>query len=163
MSGLFYKILAKRYGIPNVISSRGFVTNQWNAGEESKRCMLYLGMNWEAQSDNFKSVYKELYGDAFGGYLLLNSLNITTLAGVEIYGLYTIEELQRRPEIVQAKMIDPHIHFFMDSANVWFYGHKNGYLYVYDGETEELDKLGLIETEIEKLIVQWEEAIDSVN
>jgi hypothetical protein len=162
MNGLFHRILTQRYGMPEVSSSRGLVTNQWNVQDESKRCILYLGMNWEAQNDNFKSAYKELYGDAFGGYLLLNSIKIATLAGVEVYGLYTIEQLQERPEIFQAKTIDPDIHFFMDSANVWFYGHKNGYLYVYDGETEELDQLGLIEIEIEKLLIQWEEAINSV-
>ncbi len=162
MSGLFYKILTRRYGVPKVISSRGYVTNQWNAENESNRCVLYLGMTWGGQSDEFKRTYKGLYGTAFGGYLLLNSLKIATLAGVDIYGLYTIEELQSRREIVQANTIDPDIHFFMDSSNVWFYGHKKGYLYVYDGETDELAQLGLIEAEIEKLIMQWEGAINSV-
>ena len=31
-------------------------------------------------------------------------------------------------------------------------------LYVYDAETEELDLLGPLEREIERLLVQWQEA-----
>jgi hypothetical protein len=162
MSGLFHRILNNRYGIPNVISSEGFLTNQWNAQDERKSCILYLGMNWESQNEDFKGLYKNLYGDTFGGFMVGDSLKIATVGEVKIYGLYTIDKLQSQPEIVQAKTIDSAIHFFMDSANVWFYGHKNGYLYVYDAETEELDQLGLIEAEIEKLLIQWEEAINSV-
>jgi hypothetical protein len=162
MSGIFHKVLTKRYGTPKLISSRGFIANEWNSEDERKRCKLYVGMIWNGENEACKRDYRDLYGDVLGGFMLGDSLKIATLAEIEIYGLYRIEELQRRPEVLEAKTIDPDIRFFMDSANVWFYGCKNGYLYVYDGETEELDQLGFIETEIEKLLIQWEEAIDSV-
>jgi len=162
MSELFHRVLTNRYGVPKVSSERGFLVNEWNSEDETKRCRLYIGMIWNGEDENFKRHYEDLYGDALGGFILGQSLKIATLSGVEIYGLYNIEELQRRPEVLQANIIDPDIHFFMDSANVWFYGRKKEHLYVYDGETEELDQLGLIEPEIEKLLIRWEEAIDSV-
>ncbi len=46
----------------------------------------------------------------------------------------------------------------MDAANVWYYGLKDGDLYVCDSETGELDSLGPVEAEIERLLIPWEEA-----
>jgi hypothetical protein len=52
--------------------------------------------------------------------------------------------------------LDPTVAFFMDASNVWFYGHRDGTLFVYDSETDELDDLGPIEAALEKVIADWE-------
>jgi len=46
----------------------------------------------------------------------------------------------------------------MDASNVWYYGHKKGELYVFDTETDELDSLGPVESALEALMDQWEDA-----
>jgi hypothetical protein len=46
----------------------------------------------------------------------------------------------------------------MDAANVWFYGVKGDDLFVYDAETAELDHLGPISRELERLLRDWREA-----
>jgi hypothetical protein len=40
----------------------------------------------------------------------------------------------------------------MEASNVWFYGVKAGQLYVFDAETDELDRLGPVEPAIETLM-----------
>jgi len=80
------------------------------------------------------------------------------LTGESVFGLYTTRTLQHQPEVRSANLHDPEVCFFMDSANVWFYGVKDCQLYVYDAETEELDLLGPFEREFEELLRQWETA-----
>ena len=48
------------------------------------------------------------------------------------------------------------VDYFMDAANVWFYGHKDGRLFVYDAETDELDDLGELDTGLAQVIEGWQ-------
>jgi hypothetical protein len=63
-----------------------------------------------------------------------------------------------QPDVQHAIARDPAIDYFMDEANVLFYGIKAGELYVFDSETDELDSLGPIEPALETLMDELESA-----
>ncbi len=115
-------------------------------------------MKWEGRLGTRFAGLKGIYGNAFGGFLVGNSLKIAVLLPRKVWGLWRIDELQMLRPVRIALAIDPAIDFFMDAANVWYYGHKEGELYVFDAETDELDSLGPIEPALDSLIDQWEEA-----
>jgi hypothetical protein len=99
-----------------------------------------------------------IYGDARGGFVIGDSLKLSLLEGPNVFGLHRIEELQGQQEIQRASALDPQIAFFMDSANVWFYGIKAGELFVYDAETAELDSLGPVDSALRTLLLEFDEA-----
>ena len=53
---------------------------------------------------------------------------------------------------------DPAVDYFMDEANVRFYGMKKGQLCVFDAEFDELDSLGPVEPALHTLMDQLETA-----
>ena len=158
MIGILEKLLTKRYGDPRVIAGAPYAEYRWRDDVARSSSILYKSFEWNNDLERRLGVLRDVYGDVVGGFVLGDSLKISTLRRPKVYGLYPIEELQQQPEVVLALRTDPAICFFMDSANVWFYGLKNGELLVYDSETEELDRLGPIEIELERLISEWEQA-----
>jgi len=159
MTGLVEVVLAERYGAPTIVPGTEFLEYRWNEKSEPFHCVLYKTIadirSWDAEP----RVLEKIYGDALGGFLLLDSLKLAMLAGPPVYGLYGIDELRGQPEVLAAKRLDPDIEFFMDAANVWFYGIRDkGQLYVYDSETAELTELGPLGQAFRQLLQQWHEA-----
>ncbi len=157
MNGILESMLTRLYGKPKVIQSTPFIECRWNETDEPRRCVLYKPVVWDAELERRLGVLKPVYGDAVGGSILRGALRISMLRGPKVWGLYQIDELQT--QLRDIPLIDhrPSIQFFMDSANVWYYGVRDALLYVYDTEEPEvLDALGLIEPELERLILQWE-------
>jgi hypothetical protein len=130
----------------------------WKPDEWDYDAVLYVGMQWHGRLGTRFASLKEIYGDACGGYLKKNLLKVALLLPRKIYGVWRIDDLHKLPPIRRALELDPSIVFFMDSANVWYYGHKAGELYVFDTQTDELDSLGPIERVLETLMDQWEVA-----
>jgi hypothetical protein len=157
-AGLLEKILVRRYGRPKISVDGALVQQSWNVDEVDGSSILYMGMKWEGRLGARFTSLRKIYGNAYGGFLVGNSLKIAVLMPRKIWGLWRIDELEMLPPVRKVSTIDPAIDFFMDSANVWYYGHKAGELYVFDTETDELDCLGAIEPAIETLMDQWEEA-----
>jgi hypothetical protein len=147
-----------RYGPPQVVSSGQSLEHRWNADDECRSSVLYVGRETQNSEQAIQEEFRFLYGDYFGGFLMGNLLKLATLGDKRVFGLYTIEELQEQPEVERALAIVPGICFFMDAANVWFYGHKSGQLYVYDAETDELEDMGDIELGLNVLLDEWEES-----
>jgi len=58
--------------------------------------------------------------------------------------------------VQSALLMDPAIDYFMEAANVWYYGLKGTELYVFDSEFDELDSLGPVEPALEEVIDRWE-------
>jgi len=56
----------------------------------------------------------------------------------------------------------PGIQYFMHAHNVFFYGIKAGWLYVFDDETDELDPIGAIEPALETIMEEYEEAMEDL-
>jgi hypothetical protein len=158
MKSIFECILTKRYGLPEIIGSESSIEYWWKRNDESFRSILYAGLDWSAVENYARNKYQCVYGGFYGGFLIGDSLKIATLANKEIYGLYTLEELQGQLEIGGIHKKDPEIIYFMDAANVWFYGFRDNHLFVYDIETDELDDLGEIESALDTVIDGWDNA-----
>jgi hypothetical protein len=159
--GLFEQLLVERYGPPTHVARAQFVEYRWNDNAEPLRCVLFKAVRLPAGLRPEDPDLNWVYGDAAGGLLLLDSLKIAMPLSVAIYGLYTIDELQAQPEVLEAKRLDRDINYFMDSANVWFYGMKEQNMYVYDSETGDLTALGPVEQALRQVLREWEVAKSS--
>jgi len=158
MVGLLESVLTTRYGQPQTRRVGGLTERHWSAGP-GQDSVLYYSTDWSCAPASEFIGHRALYGESRGGSLVGNSLKVALACGPDVFGLSSIAELNRRQEIGRAVALDPGVMFFMDAANVWFYGHKASELYVYDGETGELDCLGPLESAIVQLISEWEVAV----
>lgn len=158
MTSLIEDVLTERYGVPTIVPGAHVAEYRWNEHSEPLSCLLYKALTPSATAEGELNVLRPIYGDVLGGFLLLDSLKLAMLAGPAVYGLHAIDELRAQPEVRDASTLDPDIQFFMDAANVWFYGMKEGELYVYDSETAELTRLGPFDQAIRELLQQWEQA-----
>ncbi len=153
MSGLLESLLRRRYGAPAVTERDGVLQLSWGDGVQAPSSVLYKASNGPVIAISHE--LQEVYGDCLGGSLLGGMLRVALVVGTT-FGLYGLNELQRQPEVQRARTIDSEVEFFMDASNVWFYGAKAGMLYVYDSETGELDRLGVIGVELERLLAEWQ-------
>lgn len=154
----FEHLLTERYGEPVVTSQARFLEYRWKTDVTSRQSVLYKPLFWTDAMRRQYGALEQVYCDVVGGLLLGGSIKLATLRGPELYGLYPIEEFWRQPEVQAALQHDPSLCFFMDSANVWFYGVKGDQLHLYDSETYELEQLGPVVPALESLLAQWEEA-----
>jgi len=157
-SGLFEGILRRRYGAPRISREGPFVQWCWNDAQPEASSVLYLGNEGRPQALERFPGLATIYGDAVGGFLIGDSLKLAMLVPHHVYGLYHIAELLSQPELLLARRLDPAVEFFMDAANVWYYGQKGGNLYVFDAETSELDALGPLQVALEELLGEWASA-----
>jgi hypothetical protein len=128
----------------------------WNTNRPEDEAVLYVGMEWRGILGIRFASLKEIYGDAFGGFLVGDSLRAALLAATKVWALWNIDDFRIQPEVQQALVKDPAIDYFMDASNVYFYGIKAGQLYVFDAETDELDCLGPVEQALETLMDEQE-------
>ena len=157
-TGILERMLIRRYGEPIVAILRGHHAHCWNPDEWDYATVLYMGMKWEGLLGLRFGSLKEIYGNAFGGYLIKNDLRAAALHSRAVSGVWNIDNLRMQPEVQHALVRDPTIDYFMEASNVWFYGIKAGDLYVFDSEMDELDSLGPIEPALEILMDEWEAA-----
>lgn len=155
---IFETILNRRYGNPIVSLKDQLVEKSWYATKSGLSSVLYLRRESFVEAVFRYGSIHEIYGEIIAGFLLGTYLKVSSLFSHQIYGLYTIEDLARQPEVQQALHIDQDIVYFMDASNVWYYGCKAGELFVYDAETAELDSLGPVEQAMEHLFDEWEAA-----
>jgi hypothetical protein len=134
----------------------------WDTGQPDYEAVLYVGMKWHGILGTRFAGLKETYGDAFGGFLMGDSLRAALLSSKQVYALWNIDDLRMQPEVQHALVKDPGIDFFMDAYNVYFYGIKGGDLYVFDAEYDELDSLGPIEPALERLLDEFESTCEEV-
>jgi len=154
-TGLLEKVLVRRYGLPTKCTRRGLEALCWNPDDFDFASVLYVGMKWDAKLKKRYASLESIYQDALGGFLVKNLLRVAVLTPQKIYGLWHVDDLQMLPPVRRAAEMDPSIVFFMDSANVWFYGHKDGELYVFDSDGDDLASLGPIQQALETLIGEW--------
>ena len=95
--------------------------------------------------------------------MIKNSLKAAILLPTSTFGVWNIDDLRSQPEIRCAISMDPGVNYFMEAHNVWFYGVKRGELWVFDGETDELDPLGPVEEALEVLMDEFLAARHSVD
>ncbi|MEW6113293.1 MAG: hypothetical protein AB1664_14275 [Thermodesulfobacteriota bacterium] len=155
-TGLLEKILTRRYGQPTPCIRDRMVARSWNTDRPENEAVLYVGMEWRGVLGARFASLKEIYGDAFGGFLVGDSLRAALLAPTKVWALWNIDDFRIQPEVQHALVKDPAIDYFMDESNVYFYGIKAGRLYVFDAETDELDCLGPVEQALETLLDEQE-------
>jgi hypothetical protein len=155
MSGLIEDAVSRRFGPPTATSFQQLSVRVWNFDDDPRRCKLYVGQDCDPQLRQTHANLVPIYGDSFGGFLLGNSLKISTLIRQEVWGLYRIDELHSRPEVQRALSLNPSVDYFMNAANVWYYGYKEEELYCYDAENEDIENLGKIEPALDGVIAQW--------
>jgi len=158
MSGIMEEILTQRYGAPSVVATDELREYRWNQDNEPLSCVLYKALSPSAIRRPDTDVCSRIYGDVLGGFLYLDSLRLAMRAGPVVYGLYDIQSLWSQPEVRDANRMDPAIRFFMDAANVWFYGIKGDDVYVYDAEMAELTRLGVVVEAFQRVLDEWEES-----
>ncbi len=151
-AGLLERILTRRYGQPVASIRHGMSARLWNTHPVNEEAVLYVGMNWHGMLGFRFSTLREVYGDALGGFLVGDSLRAALLGSQRVYALWNIGDFQKQPEIQRALVMDPAVDYFMDAYMVYFYGVKKDQLYVFDGETDELDCLGPLESALETVM-----------
>jgi hypothetical protein len=161
-TGLLEKILIRRYGQPVRTTRRDLPAFCWNPDEFDYATVLYVGMEWNRTLAQRFGSLKEIYGNAFGGFLIKNALKVAMLPPHTVYGLWNIGEFRMQPEVQHALAMDPGIDFFMDRYMILFYGIKKGDLYVFDSETDELDSLGPIEPALETVLDELEAVLQDL-
>jgi hypothetical protein len=150
-AGILERVLTRRYGQPVLSIMDGLAAKCWNPDEFDYASVLYLGMKWHGEVGARFSSLRGIYGGSCGGYLIKNALRAAILLPKNVYGVWNIDDLRMQPALQHAIVMDPTIDYFMESSNVWFYGHKAGELYVFDSEYDELDCLGPIESALENV------------
>lgn len=149
-------VLNGRYGEPSVVTEPDWVQYRWCVGTLRSRSVLYKA-RWSRPTvlDRYPEL-KQIYGEFHGGLLIEGALKIALLTPDEIFGLYRLNDLHTQPEVTRALTINPSVCFFMDSANVWFYGVTQTEMYVYDSMTGELVSLGEVVGALQTLLAEWE-------
>jgi hypothetical protein len=77
--GLLERILVRRYGQPVVGITHGLHAHCRNPDEFDFDTVLYMGMQWKGINGLRFASLKEIYGDAFGGFLIKNTLKVANL------------------------------------------------------------------------------------
>jgi hypothetical protein len=154
-TGLLEKVLTCRYGAPECEPNNGMIAKYWRRGD-AHASILYFDSNSEKHAQAEVTVHSVLYGDCCGGKLIGGALKIATLRDCNVWDLYNLCELSRQPEVLRARTLLVDVEYFMDAANVWFYGHRNGHLYVYDSAADEVYELGTLEHALSIILDEWE-------
>jgi hypothetical protein len=162
-TGLLERILTRRYGPPLSCIRDGMAAKSWNYAHPDDEAVLYMGMTWKGRPGLYYASLQDIYGDAYGGILIKNTLRAAVLVPRHLFAVWDIDELRELPAVQHALVMDPAIDYFMDAYNVYYYGIKAGDLYVFDAEMDELDCLGPIESAIETLMDEFEAAGEEVS
>jgi hypothetical protein len=159
-TGVFERVLTRRYGKPITSIRDGMGAKVWNPGDDHYEARLYLDMKWHGIGGLRYASLRDIYGDSFGGVIIKNTLKAALLSPRSMFHVWNIEELRELPTVQYAVARDPRIDYFMDENNVLYYGVKNGVLYVFDTLTDELDPLGPVEQALETILDDWAEIFE---
>lgn len=124
--------------------------------EDGKDSRLYQRSSTPSPSGVLHEDLIRCYGDFGGGFLVDGALRLASIDARDVYGLYRINELPQQPELQDVRHSRPELIFFMDAANVWFYGIADGGLVSYDSELGELTNLGDLATGLRELVIEWQ-------
>jgi hypothetical protein len=124
----------------------------WSPGNPDRSSRLYTST---APTTRTPDALRACYGDFGGGFLVGGSLKMAAIDGRDVHGLYRVEELAAQPELREVRVKRPELCFFLDAANVWFYGIEGGSLVAFDAELGELTELGDPAAALPDLLMEW--------
>jgi hypothetical protein len=134
------------------------VWNIWRANDPDTLSRLYARDLANKEATDLPDTLLACYGEFGGGFLIGTSLKMATIDGRDVYGLYTIEELAAQPEVQRVTDVRPNLRFFLDAANVWYYGIEGDSLVAFDAELGELTQLGQLGPALAGLLSEWADA-----
>jgi hypothetical protein len=102
---------------------------------------------------------RALYGPIHGGFLAGDALKLGTLTGPEVYGLYSLQEYATLEDVEPFTAELPGLTVFMDAANVFYLGVREGRVWQYDIETGEITDRGPVMDALSELLDEWETAL----
>lgn len=150
-SGLLERILTKLHGSPEKGDSKDAPSLLWKPDDWEYSALLYKGMTWDREARVRFGPLQEIYGDAIGGDLMGGALRLALLEDKYLYSLFPIDLIWDCDGVQGAREIDPNVCYFMHEEDLLYYGVKDGRLYVYDEEKDDLTDLGPLEPALERL------------
>ncbi|MEN1681433.1 MAG: hypothetical protein AAGJ46_17775 [Planctomycetota bacterium] len=154
------QILTARFGMPTTYEYAGSVFDRWREGTPEE-CSVLLPSQALIQNAcgglQFSDLYGDVYGDIYGAFLggETGALKVACRSRHPVYGLRSIEQLNSHPALQEARDLLPGIVYFMDAANVVFYGVIEGKLFAFDTEDAVVECLGAIESGVVGVLEQW--------
>jgi hypothetical protein len=153
MSGIVEQCLADRLGAPvDDGEEEDLTVRRWLAPDDPRTSRLFYTA---APGSGGAPELDEIYGGAHAGILAGTSLKLAARAAPVPFGLPALGDYGKVPELGDVLAEHAEITFFMDAANVYFYGLARGEIVEYDAGTGELDSLGPPESAIPDVVDQW--------
>jgi hypothetical protein len=139
MTGIVERILTDRFG-PGVEESEreGFVVRRWLPKDDPRTSRLF----YSSKERLLIPALEPIYGAAHAGILAGRALKLAIPSSPAPFGVPELRSYLNAPELAGVLAETGDLIFFMDAANVYFYGMSNGEIIEYDAETTELDSLG---------------------
>jgi len=110
-TGLLERILTRRCGAPTIRTEKGLPARCWNLHDPDNASALYVGMTWTEPWSSRYADLRGIYGDAYGGYLIKNTLKAALLMSREVWGIWNIDEFRMQPQVERALAKDPHVQY----------------------------------------------------
>lgn len=152
MSGIVERCLVERFGQPLEEGEEdGLTARRWLAADDPRTSVLYYARAGAGAPPGLDAIY----GTVHGGVLAGTSLKLGATAEPAPFGVPLLDEYADTPELRDVLAEEPGVTFFMDAANVYFYGVARGEMVEYDAETGELEPLGPPEVALGEVVDQW--------
>jgi hypothetical protein len=155
MTGIVEWYLSDRLG-PWVEEAgpNGLIVRRWRAKEDPMTSRLFYGSAEGAVAPALRPVY----GSAHAGIIAGRALKLAAFGPPVPFGVPEAGGYHQAPELAGVLAARDDLVFFMDAANVYFYGISDDTVVEYDAETGELDNSGPPETAVPAIIGSWLES-----
>jgi hypothetical protein len=158
MTGIIEQYLCDRLGHwVEEVEQGGLVVRRWLPKEHPMTSRLF----YNSPGGPVVPALQRVYGSAHAGILAGRALKLAAFGPPVPFGVPEAAGYRRAPELVNVFESSGNLVFFMDAANVYFYGMSNGMVVEYDAETGELDDSGEPESAVPAIIDSWLRAADS--
>jgi hypothetical protein len=152
MTGIVEQVLVERFGPGAEEGEReGFVVHRWLPKDDPGTSRLF----YSSTERLLVPVLEPVYGAAYAGILAGRALKLAAPGPYAPFGVPELRSYLNAPELGGLLAGTSNLIFFMDAANVYFYGMLNGEVVEYDAETAELDSLGSPDSAIPDIIDRW--------
>jgi len=158
MTGIIEQYLCNRLGHwVEEVEQGELVMRRWLPKEDPMTSRLF----YKSPEGVAVPALQRVYGSAHAGILAGRALKLAAFGPPVPFGVPEAVGYRRAPELANVFETSRNLVFFMDAANVYFYGMSDGMVVQYDAETDELDDSGPPESAIPTIIDSWLEAADS--
>jgi hypothetical protein len=152
MTGIVEQALSERFGPGTEEDQReNLAICRWLPKDDPRTNRLF----YSSTKSLFIPALVPIYGRAHAGILAGRALKLSALGPPVPFGVPELESYLHAPELAEVLSETSGITFFMDAANVYFYGMLNGEVIEYDAETAESDSLGPPDRAVPDIMDRW--------